>query len=456
MVAHCTRAKIDRPATHLLRARPTCTQIPLENSAPVKFYIAIIFILRNSLNFCHLFTRSSPDSEVACPRIDSSVLALRSTNPGAMKCIVFSLLAAVAVSIASASPIAWQHVPSVSFEQFVRIFRKTYASAELPARQAQFEQRKAEIVAHNARGEPWKRTLVPSSDALPGERAYPAGVHKPALHAAVQLDSRVLHQVPAGADRGLPASVDWSEYMFVRDQGHCGSCYAHGSTSTLAARLGMAGFGVPTLSVQQAMDCTSNPQDCGGVGGCGGGTAETVFDSITKAGGIASEWTYYYNNYHGNIPTQTCKFNSSKGATPPVATLAGYVAVPSNNYTAVMHALSQGPLVINVDASKWSDYAGGVYAGCNAGSSDIDHVVVLAGYGTDPVHGPYWLVMNSWGVGYGEKGFIRIARSSTPMCTTDKTPSDGTGCNNGPSEVTVCGECGILYDALYPVATKLV
>jgi cathepsin L len=219
----------------------------------------------------------------------------------------------------------------------------------------------------------------------------------------------------------------------------------------------MAGYGVPTLSVQQAMDCTANPLDCGGSGGCGGGTAETVFDSIARRGGIASEWTYYYNNYYGKIPTQACKFNNSKGATPAVATLSGYVSVPSNNYTAVMDALSQGPLVINVDAAAWVDYAGGVYTGCSAGDVDIDHVVVLAGYGTDATTGQdYWLVMNSWGANYGEKGFIRIARSSSPTCAVDKTPADGTGCNGGPSQVNVCGECGILYDALYPTGVRLV
>jgi cathepsin L len=36
-------------------------------------------------------------------------------------------------------------------------------------------------------------------------------------------------------------------------------------------------------------------------------------------------------------------------------------------------------------------------------------------------------------------------------CGVDITPSDGTGCHGGPSQVTVCGTCGILYDNTYPV-----
>lgn len=37
------------------------------------------------------------------------------------------------------------------------------------------------------------------------------------------------------------------------------------------------------------------------------------------------------------------------------------------------------------------------------------------------------------------------------ICGTDLEPSDGTGCSGGPSQVTVCGTCGILYDVSYPI-----
>ena len=40
-----------------------------------------------------------------------------------------------------------------------------------------------------------------------------------------------------------------------------------------------------------------------------------------------------------------------------------------------------GPISINVDASTWHAYAGGVYNGCNQDSPDVNHVVVLVGYG---------------------------------------------------------------------------
>jgi len=92
-----------------------------------------------------------------------------------------------------------------------------------------------------------------------------------------------------------------------------------------------------------------------------------------------------------------------------------------------------------------------VFIRCDQKSVDIDHVVQLVGYGVDPSLGSYWLIRNSWGSSWGEDGYIRLARNSKATCGTDNSPQDGTGCNGGPPSVTVCGECGILYDVSYPV-----
>lgn len=68
--------------------------------------------------------------------------------------------------------------------------------------------------------------------------------------------------------------------------------------------------------------------------------------------------------------------------TSPVAIIDGYVKLPNNNYTAVMNAVaSVGPVAINVDASTWHAYEGGIYNGCNQDSPDVNHVVVMVGYG---------------------------------------------------------------------------
>ena len=55
-----------------------------------------------------------------------------------------------------------------------------------------------------------------------------------------------------------------------------------------------------------------------------------------------------------------------------------------------------GPVSISVDASTWHDYEEGIYSGCDATKNvDINHAVVLVGYGSD-ANGTYWTVRNSW------------------------------------------------------------
>jgi cathepsin L len=87
-----------------------------------------------------------------------------------------------------------------------------------------------------------------------------------------------------------------------------------------------------------------------------------------------------------------------------------------------------GPLAISVDASNFHNYESGIYQGCDYNQNiDIDHAVVLVGYGSE--NGTdYWIIRNSWGTTYGEDGFIRVLRESTVKCGVDNTPSDGTAC----------------------------
>lgn len=46
---------------------------------------------------------------------------------------------------------------------------------------------------------------------------------------------------------------------------------------------------------------------------------------------------------------------------------------------------------------------------------------------------------------------MRLRRSGDGFyCGMDTVPEDGSGCDDGPTEVWVCGMCGILYDNSFP------
>ncbi len=54
-------------------------------------------------------------------------------------------------------------------------------------------------------------------------------------------------------------------------QGQCGSCWTFGTTETVEAYWAMKTGNLQELSEQFVLDCTANPNDCGGTGGCGVG-----------------------------------------------------------------------------------------------------------------------------------------------------------------------------------------
>ncbi len=136
--------------------------------------------------------------------------------------------------------------------------------------------------------------------------------------------------------------------------------------------------------------CAPNPNNCGGTGGCGGSTGELAFDFVVSNGGLVQEYQLGYPPAAYGGQTQPC----TKAAGTPVATIAGYVQLPTNNYTALLNAVATvGPIAVSVAASGWGSYKSGIYRDI-MGATDINHLVVLMGYGEEGQK--YWLVRNSW------------------------------------------------------------
>jgi cathepsin L len=361
-----------------------------------------------------------------------------------------ALLAAVLVASASARTL-WHQLDEYSFEDYKREFSKRYAHTQEEAmRRSVFEKNLASIRRHNAdTSRTWKEGVNHMTDWTEAEfkqllgydKSYGFSMHKPAL---TKSDIDV---------SSLPVEVDWRSHgvvTAVKDQGRCGSCWSFGSATTLESQVAIRTGYLQVLSEQNILDCTPNPQHCGGTGGCQGGTAELAYDAFKKNGGVQTEWTYPYTSYFGN--NSQCKFDKSMS----VINVTGYVKLPSNQYEPLMEAIANiGPISISVEASHWQHYESGVFDGCNKTNPDIDHNVQVVGYGLDTeTKTPYWLVRNSWSPHWGDHGYIRLKRAasaSTVECGMDITPADGSGCSGGPDKVQVCGSCGILFDTVYPL-----
>ena len=225
----------------------------------------------------------------------------------------------------------------------------------------------------------------------------------------------------------LPKEVSWkgsgADARFVKDQATCGSCWAFSATGAMEAAWYMATGQRMSLSEQEIVDCSWGFGDTKDApGGCDGSLSWRGIGYVVSAGGIARTRDYQYKGQDGY-----CRRNSTKRA----AAFSGWARVPSLNETAVKEALySRGPLAVSMDASHQSlrFYSSGVYAepDCMYEANDLNHAVVLVGYGTSETEGDYWLIRNSWSDMWGDGGYIKISRD-----------------NHG---------CGVPADAIYAVA----
>jgi len=265
---------------------------------------------------------------------------------------------------------------------------------------------------------------------------------------------------PAG-DRAmiadLPESVDWRDAGVVTDaknQGSCGSCWAFATVENIESYAAINNVTLTKLSAQEITTCTPNPLHCGGTGGCRGSIPQLAYNYV-QLFGLATDHDYpYWSGVTGM--TGNCKYDLERRT--PVVGITGYNTLPANDMAATMeHLATTGPLAVAADATPWQFYGSGVFTGCNyANNIGLNHAIQMVGYGTDPTHGDYWLVRNSWGGFWGENGYIRLQREAELTCGTDSTPMDGTACQNGPGTDSqhVCGMCGILYDMSYPLGAK--
>ena len=73
--------------------------------------------------------------------------------------------------------------------------------------------------------------------------------------------------------------------------------------------------------------------------------------------------------------------------------------------------MKYGPIIVGVHADNlaFRDVSStGLLTGCaHVGSSGIDHVILLVGFDSN-----YWIVKNSWGTGWGDRGYAKIRRGA--------------------------------------------
>jgi len=263
----------------------------------------------------------------------------------------------------------------------------------------------------------------------------------------------------------LPRQVSWLHLNMssqVLNQGGCGSCWAVAASTMLQAHAEI--YGKPrSFSAQELVACVPNADHCGGTGGCQGATVELALGYVMR-NGLADERGEPYRGVDEQCePKRPATLLGMSGDTTKVSDgislgMRSWERLPENRYEPLMRALvERGPVAVSVSASSWFPYTHGVFDECDK-DAVIDHAVVLMAYGEEENKAighteKWWTIQNSWGPEWGENGHIRLLRrdnDAAEHCGVDNQPEQGSGCEGGPKQVTVCGMCGILYDASVP------
>jgi C1A family cysteine protease len=217
---------------------------------------------------------------------------------------------------------------------------------------------------------------------------------------------------------GAPATIDWrtkGAVTSVKDQGQCGSCWSFSSTGAVEGAWAISKGQLTDFSEQELVDCATGVSY--GSHGCNGGQMEGAFKFVIENGQCTLS-SYPYTAKDG-----TCQKCSA------VAHMSSCSDVKPNDQLSLKAAVAQQPVAVAIEADTryFQSYSGGILDSSSCGTT-LDHGVLAVGYGEENGQ-KYWLVKNSWGTSWGDKGYVKIARSDS---TNDK------------------GICGIAMDPSFP------
>jgi cathepsin L len=239
-------------------------------------------------------------------------------------------------------------------------------------------------------------------------RAMMNGFNMTAHQLSQQNKPAVLGHIFENPTVAIPDSVDWRTKGYVnevKDQGQCGSCWSFSAVASLEGQHFKKNGKLVSLSEQNLVDCSSKF----GNQGCNGGLMDQAFSYIKANKGIDTEQSYPYEARDGK-----CRFKPANVG----ATDSGFNDITSGDEQALTQAIATvGPIAIAIDASQSSFqfYSSGVYNEPDCSSTQLDHGVAAVGYGS--LSGKdFYIVRNSWGPSWGDKGYIMMTRNGNNQC----------------------------------------
>jgi len=295
--------------------------------------------------------------------------------------------AVYALSLLAAAASALTFKADPFWKAYKATYGKTYESdAEEARRYEVFNANMQKAAEYNAAGDDAEYGMTPVSDRFPEELF--SKIEVPEVDGNEPATEPTAEEVAA-----LPTTWDSRNKGWipaVRNQGQCGSCWAFSAAATMSATWAKAKKKTPlVLSEQQLVDCDTTSH------GCNGGWSDVAMNYAKK--GMMLNSAYGYTARKG-----TCKYSSSK-VKVKVSTVSNVGRTVSAIKTAVYNS---GIVSIYLNANKMQSYRSGIMNGSSC-STSINHAVNVVGWGKSGST-VYWIIRNSWGSSWGEKGYVRL------------------------------------------------
>jgi len=287
--------------------------------------------------------------------------------------------------------------------------KKNYLLGEEQSRRAAWEANVATIQAHNFEADLGMHTYTL------GMNVYGDMTHEEFVK---QMNGFQMSEVRQSGDRHtflppshieIPASVDWRKEGYVtgvKDQGQCGSCWAFSATGSLEGQWFKKHMELVSLSEQNLVDCSSKEGNMG----CRGGLMDYAFQYIKNNMGIDTEKSYPYKAMNGK-----CVFDKKNVG----ANDTGFMDIKAQSESDLQAAIATvGPISVAIDANhpSFQLYKSGVYNERSCSPTQLDHGVLAVGYDTTADKQDYYIVKNSWGLSWGNQGYIWMSRNKNNQC----------------------------------------
>uniref|UniRef100_A0A1I8MH97 Peptidase C1A papain C-terminal domain-containing protein n=1 Tax=Musca domestica TaxID=7370 RepID=A0A1I8MH97_MUSDO len=202
-------------------------------------------------------------------------------------------------------------------------------------------------------------------------------------------------------------SINFGYTIHAEDQGlKCNSGWSYSAVKAIEILNAIqTGNTVPSpLSAQQLIDCA------GRTTACTKQVPQTVFDYL-KMYDMPLLLESEYKNNNSQSEAGMCLVRGNVGVR-----VSQYSMLTADDDEALKKYVGSGfPVIVEINPTSFEfmHYSEGIYEPPVTGTRG-SHFMTVIGYGTDKASGlDYWLLLNSFDTTWGERGFLRLRRSST-------------------------------------------